>query len=397
MEWNIMHNKGNVPERKAKRERYEEDYVREGRNIGRGLEGGVDEELDFNADEEFQDDDDINTFYNDGDAEEKQLQEERQKKEYRMANYTFGDRMDKEDDEEEEDLFGDKQKLSKDGKRLRRLQRKQALGEDADMFESSDSDSDSDDDEDEKEKEKEKEKERRPPGSAEKSRPGSRAGSRPPDGRSGSPAPRLHPPGQRPGAGAQLLAKRAASRGVSPRPPGAAGSSRAGSPLARGSSPVGREASPAVRAGSPALRGSSPGTREGTPNAKPGKRKATASPLDPGRPPKRRSEEATPPKKRKGGSATPVVDPEERFEGMIERRPVLEWLQGLTGPVTMKQAAGQWGRHMKMYPAVKVQNHKRLAGFIKEFADTVPTDPPTFDAAGKPERLIRIKERYRLH
>ncbi|CAK9782224.1 hypothetical protein CC85DRAFT_325349 [Cutaneotrichosporon oleaginosum] len=409
MEWKIMQKKGKAPSANVKRERFEDDYVREGRNLGRGLEGGVDEELDYNADEDFQDDDDVDTFYKDGDDEEKQLQEERQKKEYRMANYTFGDRKD-EDDDDDDDLFGDKQKLSKDGKRLRRLQRKQAHGEDADMYESSDDDTESSDEDEDKDKDKEKDKERRPPGSAEKSHPGSRSGSRPPDGRSGSPAPRLHPPGQRPGAGSALLAKRAASRGVSPRPPGAPGSSRAGSPLARGSSPVAREGSPAVRAGSPAVpRGSSPlpGTREGTPNhVKPGKRKATASPLDPSaparpasRPPKRRSEEsdASPAakKKHKSGSATPMIDPNERFEGMIERKPVLEWLQSLSGPITMKQAAGQWGKHMKSYPAEKARNQKRLAAFIKEFADTVPTDPPTFDAAGKPERMIIIKDKYR--
>ncbi|GMK60100.1 hypothetical protein CspeluHIS016_0903170 [Cutaneotrichosporon spelunceum] len=429
MEWNIMTNKGTLPQRQPKRERYEEDYVREGRNIGRGLEGGVDEELDYDANDDFQDDDDVNTFYHDADAdEEKKLQEERQKKEYRMANFTFGDRSqiedkDDDDDDDDDDLFGDKQKLSKDGKRLRRLQRKQALGEDADLFESSDDDSESsddDDDEAEKEKEKEKEKERRPPGSAEKSRAGSRAGSRPPDGRSGSPAPRHHPPSQRPpGAGAQLIAKRAASRGVSPRPPGAPGSSRAGSPLARGTSPVQREGSPAMRGGSPALpRGSSPvpATREGTPSGrtKPGKRKATGSPLDPSasgrpasRPPtKRKSEEAEAPggKKRKTGSATPAVSVDldkDDFPGMITREAVLEWLRSLPGPIRMVAAVGEWSGAIAAQPTrvLRERNKNRFLAFVREFTDRVLTNPdaaPSNDPNAKPDRSLKLKPEFRL-
>ncbi|BEJ18151.1 hypothetical protein CspHIS471_0704280 [Cutaneotrichosporon sp. HIS471] len=425
MEWNIMANKGTLPQRQPKRERYEEDYVREGRNIGRGLEGGVDEELDYDANDDFQDDDDVNTFYHDADAdEEKKLQDERQKKEYRMANFTFGDRSqiedkEEEDDDDDDDLFGDKQKLSKDGKRLRRLQRKQALGEDADLFESSDDDDSSSDSSDEEdEKEKDKDKDRRQPGSAEKSRAGSRSGSRAPDGRSGSPAPRHHPAGQRPpGAGAQLLAKRAASRGVSPRPPGASGGSRAGSPLARGSSPVQREVSPAVRSGSPALpRGSSPvpATREGTPSGhtKPGKRKATGSPLDPNasgrpasRPPgKRKSEEAEAPggKKRKTGSATPALPTEldkDDFPGMIKREAVLDWLRKQPGPIRMAVAISEWSPTITAPSSkpLKIRNRDRFLAFVREFTDRVltnPDAPPPKDPNVKPDRSLRLKAEF---
>lgn len=73
-----MHNKGEVSRPTAKREAFEDDYVREGRNIGRGLEGGVDEELDYDANEDFQDDEDSNTFYfNKEEDEEKKLLEVR--------------------------------------------------------------------------------------------------------------------------------------------------------------------------------------------------------------------------------------------------------------------------------------------------------------------------------
>ncbi|BEI87123.1 hypothetical protein CcaverHIS002_0704690 [Cutaneotrichosporon cavernicola] len=399
MEWNIMANKGTLPQRQPKRERYEEDYVREGRNIGRGLEGGVDEELDYDANDDFQDDDDVNTFYHDADAdEEKKLQDERQKKEYRMANFTFGDRSqieDKEeedDDDDDDDLFGDKQKLSKDGKRLRRLQRKQALGEDADLFESSDDDdddSDSSDEEDEKEKDKDKDKDRRQPGSAEKSRAGSRAG---------SPAPRHHPGGQRPpGAGAQLLAKRAASRGVSPRPPGASGSSRAGSPLARGSSPVQREQPARAR----------PAGTQSRASARP-----PAAPLDPNaggrpasRPPgKRKSEEAeaTGGKKRKTGSATPALPTEldkDDFPGMIKREAVLDWLRKQPGPIRMAVAISEWSPTITAPSSkpLKIRNRDRFLAFVREFTDRVltnPDAPPPKDPNIKPDRSLRLKAEF---
>lgn len=76
LEWNIMSNKGTIPQAPTKRERFDDDYVRERRNIGRGLEGTADEELDFDVNEEFQDDEDSNTFYhNKEEDEEKKLQE----------------------------------------------------------------------------------------------------------------------------------------------------------------------------------------------------------------------------------------------------------------------------------------------------------------------------------
>jgi len=78
MEWNIAHNKGSIPDIKPKREQFEDDLRREGRGIGRGLEGDFDEELDYDANEDFQDDEDSNTFYVDkGEEEEKKLQEVR--------------------------------------------------------------------------------------------------------------------------------------------------------------------------------------------------------------------------------------------------------------------------------------------------------------------------------
>lgn len=144
MEWNIMANKGELPRATAKRERFEDDYVRENRNIGRGLEGGVDEELDYDMNDDFQDDEDSNTFYhNKEEDEEKKLQEEKQKKEYRWANFNVGDRpniQDEEgngdDDDDDDDLFGEK--LTSEGKRLRKMMRRRAGGDDESLYESTD-------------------------------------------------------------------------------------------------------------------------------------------------------------------------------------------------------------------------------------------------------------------
>jgi hypothetical protein len=78
MEMRIKSNKGEELFARTKRETFEEDYRREGRNIGRGLEGGFDEELDFDVNEEFQDDEDSNTFYiNKDEEDEKKIQEVR--------------------------------------------------------------------------------------------------------------------------------------------------------------------------------------------------------------------------------------------------------------------------------------------------------------------------------
>lgn len=118
------------------------------------MEGGLDEELDYDFNEEFQDDEDVNTFYRDAEEEEEaKLQEvrgilahtsgllrrhmgradreqERMKKEYRLANANVGDRPQIEEDmSDEEGLFGD-HSLTADGKRLRRMMRKRMGSED---------------------------------------------------------------------------------------------------------------------------------------------------------------------------------------------------------------------------------------------------------------------------
>lgn len=78
---------GNIVLPQVKRERWEDDDRREGRGLQRvrvvsfypgtgartdtqGLEGGADEELDYDVNEDFQDDDDVNTFYRNADEEE---------------------------------------------------------------------------------------------------------------------------------------------------------------------------------------------------------------------------------------------------------------------------------------------------------------------------------------
>jgi transcription initiation factor TFIIF subunit alpha len=73
---------------RVKVEKYEDDFKREGRQqervslstrfilgkhkslILKGMEGGIDEELDYDVTEEFQDDDENNTFYHDQEEEE---------------------------------------------------------------------------------------------------------------------------------------------------------------------------------------------------------------------------------------------------------------------------------------------------------------------------------------
>lgn len=140
LEWNIRANKGDLPTATVKRERFEDDYVRENRNIGRGLEGGVDEELDYDMNDDFQDDEDSNTFYhNNEEDEEKKLLEEKQKKEYRWANYNVGDRPQiegEDDDDDDDDLFGEK--LTSEGKRLRKMMRRRAGGDDESLYDSTD-------------------------------------------------------------------------------------------------------------------------------------------------------------------------------------------------------------------------------------------------------------------
>ncbi|KAL1405162.1 transcription factor IIF subunit tfg1 [Vanrija albida] len=410
LEWNIMNKKGTLPSAPVKRERFDDDYVRERRNIGRGLEGTADEELDFDVNEEFQDDEDSNTFYhNKEEDDEKKLQEERQKQEYRWANANVGDRPQIDgDDDADDDLFDDK--LTSEGKRLRKMMRKRAHGEEEDLYESTDESDDDSDSDAEKDKEKEKEKDK-------SERPGSRSGSRPPGERersTGSPSRRLQPPtpdrsGSVPsGSGAAYLAKRAASRGVSPR------RSRAGSPLARGSSPDGgRSGSPLPngRANSPGVssslaRGGSPAppqaAREGTPSAsglprpksKSAKRKATSeSPLrdtptgTPGSsaPSKRKSSEDGPspgtpgeragssePKKKKnrGGSSTPVPEMVP-FPGMILGEAVLQWLlaQEDQSNIPMGKAISAFAKQIQSSGDKAKDNQRLFLRHIKQYTE----------------------------
>lgn len=117
------------------------------------MEGGIDEELDYDVNEEFQDDDDVNTFYRDAEEEEEmKLQEvspprrildrsanavqEQQKREYRMANANVGDRPQIESDSDNDSLFGDKPTLTSDGKKLKKLMR--ARGSSPGLFPDSD-------------------------------------------------------------------------------------------------------------------------------------------------------------------------------------------------------------------------------------------------------------------
>ena len=83
MEQRIMIARGEAS--RVKQERFEDDFKREGRQIERvrgvaitfgrdlksqGLEGGADEELDYDFEEEFQDDEENNTFYRDQEEED---------------------------------------------------------------------------------------------------------------------------------------------------------------------------------------------------------------------------------------------------------------------------------------------------------------------------------------
>lgn len=325
----------------------------------------------------------------------------------RWANANVGDRPHvDESDDDDDDLFGDKRdKLDSEGKRLRKLMRKHGREDEQDLYASTDdsdddSDSDSDDEEAAKEKAKEKEKEKE-----KASRNDSRAGSR--ERSVGSPGRRLPPTPERagtapPGAGAALLAKRAASRGGSPR------RSRAGSPLARGNSPdVGRSGSPANgRAASPTIgRGSSPSAppvREGTPSgpkpkSKSAKRKATSeSPLrevvgagPSGSGNKRKSPDDTPTpssgvsspaadgeggqkkkkKKSRGSSSTPVPM-DESFPSMITRDQVLQWLREQRTPeIPMRKAIGEFARQITDAGDNKDRNQQLFLHWIRTFTD----------------------------
>ena len=363
---------------------YFDDYKAENRQMGRALEGGFDEELDYDVNEDFQDDEDSNTFYvNREEEEEKKLQEERQKEEYKLANRNVGDRPQLEensDDDDEEDPFA----LTSEGRRLRRMMRKRGE-EERDLY-GSDSDDDSDseleelerDREREKEKEKEKEKEERN---------GSRAGSAQPGERSSnSPNKKAMP---KAGAGAALLAKRAASRGASPSV-----RSRAGSPLARGSSPDGRASSPVGRAGSPAARAGSPAARAGSPAARAGspavhgKRKATESPMRDTPPSTGEDGQQKKKKKSNRGSATPVPE-YEPFPDMLTREEVIRWFKP-RGSVHMKDAVNAFIPRIKRGAHdVQQKNQSLLLYYIRQM--TMATDP----GQGKNKKL-QLRPEYNV-
>ncbi|KAK8865657.1 hypothetical protein IAR55_000802 [Kwoniella newhampshirensis] len=285
MEGRIRQIKGLNVDRKPKEEKYDDDYRREGRLAERGLEGGVDEELDFDEAEGFQDDDDNNTFYRDVNEEEEAKElEERSKKEFRLANANVGDRPQIGPDDDEDDLFGDNE-LNDEGKKLRKImkKRREENPTENDGFLDTDEDSDDSDTESvnskatdrekEKEKEKDGDKRRNSPVPEGLSRPpsrGSGARTSSPSGRRAHVSNSKRPNTAPPGSGAALVAQRAATRGASPRPHG---SGRASSPLSgRAASPEntgGRGTSPAVRASSPASRAASPAPPSGAQGSSP--------------------------------------------------------------------------------------------------------------------------------
>ncbi|WWC60559.1 uncharacterized protein I303_103133 [Kwoniella dejecticola CBS 10117] len=435
MEIRMNQHNGVAVDRKPKIERFDDDYVKEGRRPERGLEGGIDEELDFDETEHFQDDDDVNTFYRNADEEDQAREaEETQKKEYRLANANVGDKpqIAEEDGEDDDDLFGEKKKYSDEGKKLKRIMKKrQEDGEEEDMF-SDDDDTDETDTESvssktspKKEQEKDKDgkatdnqdPESRPPSRG----PGSRGTSSPTGKR-----PNVSVSGKAstapPGSGAALLAQRAASRGASPRPPGGA---RAGSPLSgRASSPEnisGRATSPVMRGTSPIppsrghspapapARGSSPvsgaPSREASPA--PGgissrgtgkeKRKTDSESPGPGPGPgansspsgKRKNSPAEagprPGKKSKKGSNTPTPGPEDvpSFEGMITKQEVLDWFRSLKKEsVPMSEAISAFRNRIMNAGKNREANQKLFLGWMKMLAD-------------QEEKMLRLKEEYR--
>ncbi|KIR43224.1 transcription initiation factor TFIIF subunit alpha [Cryptococcus deuterogattii 99/473] len=427
METRIKMLKGVIVDRKVKVERYEDDYKREGHRVERGMEGGVDEELDFDEAEEFQDDDDNNTFYRDVREEEEARElEERLKKEFRVANANVGDRPQIDAEDDEDDLFGDKS-LDDEGKKLRKIMRRRMRenGEDYDIDDESDSDSDDESvtstqsKEKEKEKDKEKERAKERDSSRNPSQPPSRPTSRPPTARTSSPSgsnPR-HPSPKKgkastappPVSGASLIAQRATSRGASPRPSAHGGhvTGRASSPLGRAPSPfegrgvgVPSQSQPASRATSPAVRGNSPpsgggaatggaspasggpSTREVSPappagRQSPKKENAASSSFA-----KRKSSPSVstpsadapprPKKQKKTGSLTPAPAPEDiiPFPGMITKQDVLGWFQrNKKKAVPMNEAIGAFRKRIVDAGPNRDANQKLFLGWIRMVAD----------------------------
>ncbi|WVW80394.1 hypothetical protein I302_102375 [Kwoniella bestiolae CBS 10118] len=431
MEGRLRLNNGSLQDRKPKVERYEDDYVKEGRRAERGLEGGIDEELDFDETEHFQDDDDVNTFYRNAEEEDDARDaEEQQKKEYRLANANVGDRPQIAEDDDEEDLFGEKKKYSDEGKQLKKILKKRAEdGEDDNMFsddESDDTDTESIDSKTSQNKDQDKDKDKDSKPSADGDRP-SRPPSRGPGSRGTSSPTGKRPNGPMPGkastappgSGAALLAQRAASRGASPRPSGGA---RAGSPLSgRAASPEGRATSPVMRGNSPSrgqspapgpARGSSPVSGPSTRDASPapasggsqkkstgnGKRKTTSESPGPSTagastnsPSSKRknspSETANRAgkKSKKSGSNTPTPGPEEieSFPGMITKQDVLDWFRSLKKEtVPMSEAIAAFRNRIMNAGKNKEANQKLFLGWMKMLAD-------------QEEKMLRLKDEYR--
>ncbi|WRT65928.1 uncharacterized protein IL334_002879 [Kwoniella shivajii] len=439
MEGRIRLLKGVNVDRKPKVERYEDDYAKDGRRAERGLEGGIDEELDFDEAEHFQDDDDVNTFYRNVEEEDEAKEaEEQQKKEYRLANANVGDKPQIAEDDDEEDLFGEKKVLDDEGKKLRKIMKKRREENDEDdLFddEEDESDSDAESVNSKTSQNKDKDKDKDPKSTVEdrSSRPPSRGpGSRGTSSPTGK-RPNAHMSGKAatapPGSGSALLAQRAASRGASPRPSGGA---RAGSPLSgRAASPEGRAASPPmIRGNSPvplrgaspapghgATRGSSPvsgpSTRDASPAptsgsgsgkpSKTGKRKTTSESPGPSGPSgsgsanpspssKRKTSPANsveptnrPGKKSKKGSNTPTPAPEEMpsFQGMITKQDVLDWFRSLQkDTVPMSEAIGAFRSRIMNAGKNREANQKLFLGWMKLLAD-------------QEEKMLRLKDEYR--
>ncbi|OCF56673.1 hypothetical protein L486_05527 [Kwoniella mangroviensis CBS 10435] len=421
-------NNGNLEDRKPKIEKYEDDYVKEGRRAERGLEGGIDEELDFDEAEHFQDDDDVNTFYRNAEEEDDAKEaEEQQKKEFRLANANVGDKPQIAEDDDEDDLFGERKKYSEEGKQLKKIMKKRREeGEDDNLFsddDSDDSDTESIDSKTSQNKDQDKDKDKKPladgdrPSRPPSRGPGSRGTSSPTGKRPNGPMPGKASTAP-PGSGAALLAQRAASRGASPRPSGGA---RAGSPLSgRAASPEGRATSPVMRGNSPVpgrgqspgpARGSSPVSGHSTRDASPapgssgaakgnksGKRKTTSESPGPSGPSgpstsspssKRKNSPSEAgrvgKKSKKSGSNTPTPGPEEieSFPGMITKQDVLDWFKGLNKEtVPMSEAIAAFRNRIMNAGKNREANQKLFLGWMKMLAD-------------QEEKMLRLKDEYR--
>ncbi|WVN85568.1 uncharacterized protein L203_100716 [Cryptococcus depauperatus CBS 7841] len=400
MEQRIKLSKGMRIDKRPKAEKYEDDFKREGHRVDLGLEGGVEEELDFDEAEEFQDDDDNNTFYHDAREEEEARElEERMKKEFRLANANVGDRPQIAAEGDEDDLFG-YNSLNDEGKKLKKIMRKRMKenGEDYDVDEDEESDSDSDSETEIKDKENEKENEdKKDPTSANASQPSPRPISRPPTARTASPASKRFPSPKKgkastapPGSGTSLLVQRATSRGASPRPttPGSS-AGRAASPLgrvhsldgglSRGTTPVDRGSSPpsvptSAQGGSPtsATREASPAPSTGS--SQTGKKARPASGASSTKrksSPSAGSSSHNRPKKQKKGS-TPLSQPEDipPFPDMITKQDVLNWFRSNKKPsVPMSEAIGAFRKRIVGAGTNRDANQKLFLGWIRLLAD----------------------------